>query len=107
MHIQVNTDNILHGDARMIEVAEQAIKGDLNHLSARLTRVEVHLKDQNADKHGPAHIRCTMEARPRGMGPMSAHCDAADIAAALKGAAKKLRGRLTSEFGKVDMHHPH
>lgn len=104
MQIQVNTDNVIHGDERVIEVAEAAVAADLGHLSERLTRVEVHLKDQNADKHGPAHIRCTMEARPRGLGPMAAHHDAPDIAAALKGAAKKLRGRLSSEFAKLDPH---
>jgi len=104
MQIQVSTDNFIHGDERVIEVAEQAVKSDLSHLGDRLTRVEVHLKDQNAEKHGPGHIRCTMEARPRGMSPMAAHHDAADIPAALKGAAKKLRSRLTSEFSKLDPH---
>ncbi|MBE1285329.1 MAG: HPF/RaiA family ribosome-associated protein [Rhodobacteraceae bacterium] len=104
MQIQVNTDNFIHGDERVIEVAEAVVQHDLNHLEDRLTRVEVHLKDQNADKHGPEHIRCTMEARPRGLGPLAAHHDAADIQAALKGAAKKLRTRLTSEFEKLDPH---
>lgn len=105
MQIQVNTDNIIHGDERVIEVAELAVQNDLEHLSERLTRIEVHLKDQNADKHGPDHILCTMEARPRGKDPLSAHHEAADIQAALKGAAKKLRSRLTSEFGKAGKHH--
>lgn len=104
MQIQVNTDNFINGDERVIEIAEEAVRSDLSHLGERLTRVEVHLKDQNADKHGPEHIRCTMEARPRGLGPMAAHHDAADIPAALKGAAKKLRSRLSSEFSKLDPH---
>ncbi|WP_204113666.1 HPF/RaiA family ribosome-associated protein [Shimia biformata] len=105
MQIQVNTDNFIHGDERVIEVAEAAVLNDLEHLSDRLTRVEVHLKDQNADKHGPDHIKCTMEARPRGQGPMAASHEAEDIPGALKGAAKKLRQRLTAEFGKHDAHH--
>lgn len=104
MQIQVNTDNFIHGDARVEEVARLAVTSDLGHFKDRLTRVEVHIKDQNADKHGPEHIRCTIEARPRGLGPMAAHHDAADIQAALKGAAKKLRGRLSSEFEKLDPH---
>lgn len=104
MQIQVNTDNFIQGDERVIEVAEIAVRNDLDHLSDRLTRVEVHLKDQNAEKHGPDHIRCTMEARPRGMGPMAAHHEAPDIPAALKGAAKKLRARLSGEFAKLDPH---
>lgn len=102
MQIQVNTDNTIQGDERLIEVSEAAVATDLGHFADKLTRVEVHLKDQNADKHGPHHIRCTMEARPRGLRPISAHHDAADIPAALKGAAKNLRHRLDSEFGKLD-----
>lgn len=104
MQIQVNTDNYIHGDDRVIEVAKAAVDTDLGHFSDRLTRVEVHIKDQNADKHGPDHIRCTMEARPRGRGPLAAHHDAADITAALKGAARKLRSRLSSEFERLDPH---
>ncbi|HBS51357.1 MAG TPA: hypothetical protein DEA05_15300 [Rhodobacteraceae bacterium] len=104
MQIQVNTDNDIHGDERVAEVAEAAVRHDLDRFADRLTRVEVHLKDQNADKHGPHHIRCTMEARPRGLGPIAAHADAENIEAALKAAAKKLRGRLGSEFEKLDPH---
>lgn len=102
MQIQVYTDNFIQGDARVTEVAEEAVQSDLGHIAGRLTRVEVHLKDQNAEKHGPDHIRCTMEARPRGLDPIAAHHDAENITAAVRGAAKKLRTRLTSEFEKLD-----
>ena len=104
MDIHVSTDNHIHGDERVTEVAENAVNTDLGHMNDWLTRVEVHLKDQNADKKGPANIRCTMEARPRGLAPMAAHADAANIAAALKGAASKLRGRLQSMHAKRDPH---
>lgn len=104
MQIQVNTDNVITGDTRLTEVAEAAVTGDLGHFSDRLTRIEVHIKDQNADKHGPNHIRCTIEARPRGLDPIAAHEDAANIESALRGAAKKLRGRLQSEFARLDPH---
>ena len=104
MDIHVSTDNYLHGDERVTEVAAAAVRTDLGHMEDWLTRVEVHLKDQNGAKKGPAHIRCTMEARPRGLAPMSSHADAADIPAALKGAATKLRGRLQSMQNKRDPH---
>ncbi|MDJ1017060.1 MAG: HPF/RaiA family ribosome-associated protein [Paracoccaceae bacterium] len=104
MDIHVSTDNFIQGDERVVEVAEMAVENDLGHMKDWLTRVEVHLKDQNADKHGPDHIRCTMEARPRGLAPMAAHADASDIPAALKGAASKLRQRLQSAHSKRDPH---
>lgn len=105
MQIQVNTDNDIHGDMRLEEVVEDAVTSELGRFEDRLTRIEVHLQDQNADKHGPAHIRCTVEARPRGAKPLAAHHDGPDIPAALKGAVKTLRGRLDSEFGKQDQRH--
>lgn len=104
MQIQVNTDNVIHGDERVIEVARTAVHTDLSHLEDRLTRVEVHLNNQSHDKQGPDQYRCTIEARPKGLSPMSAHHDAADIPAALKGAAKKLRERLGADFAKRDPH---
>lgn len=102
MDIHVSTDNTINGDARVIEVAKDAVTHDLGHMSDWLTRVEVHLKDQNADKKGPVHIRCMMEARPRGLAPLSAHAEAPDIPTALKGAASTLRGRLGSLQDKRD-----
>ena len=104
MDIQVSTDNNIQGDLRVAEVAENAVKNDLGHMSDWLTRVEVHLKDQNADKKGPENIRCTIEARPRGLAPLAASAEAVDIPAALKGAAVKLRGRLQSLHAKRDPH---
>ncbi|GAB4288938.1 MAG: hypothetical protein Kow0058_08470 [Roseovarius sp.] len=104
MQIQVFTDNFIQGDERTVAVAEEMVLPDLGHLAERLTRIEIHLKDQNAEKHGPDHIRCTMEARPRGLDPIAAHHDAENIRAALKGAARKLRSRLTSEFARLDPH---
>lgn len=35
MQIQVNTDNFIHGDERVIEVAELAVSNDLEHMSDR------------------------------------------------------------------------
>lgn len=96
MDIHTSTDNTIHGDMRVTEIAELAVQNDLGHMSDWLSRVDVHLKDQNGAKKGPANIRCTMEARPRGLSPLAAHADAPDIQAALKGAAVKLRGRLTA-----------
>ncbi len=104
MDIQVSTDNHIDGDERVTEVAQAAVTADLGHMNDWLTRVEVHLKDQNADKKGPANIRCTMEARPRGLAPMAAHADAGDIPGALKSAAVKLRSRLQSMHNKRDPH---
>ena len=100
MDIHTSTDNTIHGDLRVAEVAEMAVQNDLGHMADWLSRVDVHLKDQNGAKKGPANIRCTIEARPRGLSPMAAHADAEDIQKALKGAATKLRSRLQAGHSK-------
>jgi hypothetical protein len=102
MQFQLNTDANIQGDDRVAEVAEEMVSSGLGHLTSRLTRIEVHLVDVNAHKGGPVDIQCTIEARPEGMQPQTVtHADA-DVEAALRGGAKKLRALLESEFGKLE-----
>lgn len=103
MQIQINTDHHLHGDARTVEVCEQIVREALAPVAKRLTRIEVHLKDERGPKGGE-DIRATVEARPEGLRPYAAHHDAADIPVAVKAAAKKLRQRLETEFDKLAHH---
>lgn len=102
MQIKINTDRNIQGDERLKEAARALVEQGLGHVLARLTRVEVHLQDENAQKGGADDIRCMIEARPEGMGPQAATHNDADVEAAVRGAAKKLRNLLESEFGKLD-----
>jgi hypothetical protein len=100
MQFQLNTDAEIEGDERLAEEAEKTVTSALGHLADRLTRVEVQLDDVTAATGGSDDIRCRIEARPQGMQPHTVtHADA-NIDAALRGAAKKLRSLLDSEFGK-------
>lgn len=101
MQFQLNTDANIEGDDRLAEIAENTITGALGHLTPRLTRVEVHLADVNGAKGGPDDIRCKIEARPEGMQPQTVSHSDADVTAALRGAGKKIRTLLDSEFGKL------
>ncbi|WP_371036860.1 MULTISPECIES: HPF/RaiA family ribosome-associated protein [unclassified Rhodosalinus] len=100
MQIQLNTDNHLQGDDRVKEVVERLVTQALGPVASRLSRVEVHIKDLNADKGG-VDIRATLEARPEGLRPFGANHDDTDIESAVRGAAKKMRARLDHEFGKL------
>lgn len=103
MQFQFNTDSHIQGDDRLAEVAETTVSSALGHLTARLTRLEVHLVDVNgAGKGGADDIRCTIEARPEGMQPQTVTHNDANVDAALRGGAKKIRALLDSEFGKLD-----
>ena len=101
MQFQLNTDTNIQGNERLAEVAENAVVSALGHLTDRLSRIEVHLADVNAATGGVDDIRCTIEARPEGMRPQTVtHADA-NVEAALRGGAKKIRALLDSEFGKL------
>ena len=70
MIIQIN-----HGDIEKSDSLEQHVREQINerlgYLSERLTRIEVHLRDDSSPtKHTPGDKRCTMEARPAGMQPL-------------------------------------
>lgn len=101
MQFQLSTDNNIQGDDRLAGVAENMIVSAIGHLTVRLSRIEVYLADVNAAKGGPDDIRCTIEARPKGLQPQTVSHSDANIEAALRGAAKKIRARLESEFGKL------
>ncbi|MGF6862514.1 hypothetical protein ABIE69_003102 [Rhodobacteraceae bacterium MBR-64] len=101
MQFQLNTDANIQGDDRLAEVAETLVTSALGHLTNRLSRIEVHLADVNGTKGGADDIRCTVEARPEGMQPQTVTHNDANVDAALRGAAKKIRALLDSEFGKL------
>lgn len=101
MQFQLNTDTNIQGDDRLAEAAETTVTSALGHLTDRLTRVEVHLADVNGAKGGADDIRCTVEARPEGMQPQAVTHNDENVESALRGAARKIRALLDSEFGKL------
>ena len=102
MQFQLNTDANIQGNDRLGELAETVVTSALGHLTDRLSRIEVHLVDVNGAKGGADDIHCTVEARPEGMQPQTVTHDDANVEAALRGAAKKIRALLDSEFGKLE-----
>ena len=105
MQVQVNTDHNIQGDERLAEIAESIVTDGLGGMSARLSRVEVHLQDVNAGKGGADDIRCALEARPEGLRPFGVTHSDGDVDAALRGAVRKLKTRLEREFGRLNDRH--
>lgn len=78
------------------------LESTLGHLADRLTRVEVHLGDENAHKPGPADKRCLLEARPKGLDPIAVETHAGDLYDAVEEAAGKLKRALTRRLERHD-----
>jgi len=102
MHIQINTDdNITNSDA-LAERIEATLRDVLERFSDQVTRVEVHLSDENSDKKsGGADIRCLLEARLAGRQPVAVTDEAATLEQAVDGAVRKMRRSLDSTLGRL------
>ena len=99
MQVQINAP---HGEFpdTLVELIERGVEDGLANHASRLTRVEVHLQDLNAQKGG-VDKRCLIEARPRGMDPVAADHESTDVADAFRGALDKLQRVLERRFGKL------
>src|SRR5690349_11850140 len=71
MHIQINTDHNLRGGESVEESVRGTVEDALQRFSGQISRVEVHLADENAGKHGGNDKRCMMEARLEGHAPVA------------------------------------
>lgn len=101
MQIQVNSGNSVAVDDELNEQVTAAVNAHLGRFEERLTRLEVHLNDENSHKAGSQDKTCQIEARPRGMDPMSANHSAATFEDAVRGATQKLERVLDSAFGRL------
>ena len=98
MKIQVNTDRNVEGGEALSERAEADLGSALTRFEDRLTRVEVHLRNESAGRTTGNDFRCLIEARPAGMDPVTVTHHAATLDEALHGATDKLETLLTSTF---------
>ncbi|MBX3179657.1 MAG: HPF/RaiA family ribosome-associated protein [Candidatus Hydrogenedentes bacterium] len=100
MQIQVNTDNHIAGHEGLAARIAETVEDTLAHNRDRITRVEVHVSDENARKPGTDDKRCVIEARLEGHKPLAASHNAGTIDAAVNGAAEKLARQISSTLGK-------
>jgi len=101
MNIQINTDDHIKGSAKLEQQTEVVVESALGHLADHVTRVEVHLSDENGKKTGGRDKRCMMEARLEGHQPIAVTDEAETIAQAIDGAADKLKSALDSTLGRL------
>ncbi len=97
MQIQVNFNHVDSSDALEQHVHEQ-LDSAIGRFADRITRVEAHLADQNADKSGPDDKRVRLEARPAGRDPLMVEATGDDFYKVVHDAVGKLRRALTSRL---------
>ena len=104
MTIQFNTDKTLSGDERKEDYFSSQIKQALDRFESHITRIEVHLKDENGKKDGPNDISCLLEARMQGKQPIAVSSKADNIEKAISGALDKMTSALNKIVGKMQEH---
>jgi len=104
MQIQVNTDDNVEQREELTRRVEAEVISALSRFSGQITRVEVHLSDENADKAGKNDKRCLIEARPTGRNPLAVSHQGATLEEAFTGATKKLQSALDSMLGRSNDH---
>jgi len=90
MQIQVNTGHNVKGGGLLIKYVESLLNDSLNNFKDEVTRIEVHVSDENSHKGGDDDLRCTMEARIRGMQPIAVTYNDENVDLAIAGAADRI-----------------
>jgi ribosome-associated translation inhibitor RaiA len=101
MIVQLNTDKNIQGTAGLETFVSDKIGNGLKHFVENITRIEVHLSDQNADKGGSDDIQCKIEARLEGIQPVIVVGKSGTKEQALDDAVDKMKAKLGTVMGKM------
>ena len=103
MQIHVNTDSHIKGSAKLTHDVETVVEHAVRRFGDRITRVDVHLSDQNSrQKHGDNDKRCVMEARLAGLQPITVSHQGSSLEQAIDGAADTLQQTLKRTLARRD-----
>ena len=89
MQVQVHADHAIRGAAFTSQI-EGIVESALNHHAERITRVDVHLADENGKRQVHEDKRCSVEARIGGHQPLAVTCHGESLEAAVGGALDKI-----------------
>lgn len=102
MQIQVHTDHNTDGREKVVDYLRGVVEDAVSHFSGHITRIEVHLGDENGAKAGSDDKRCMMEARVENRHPIAVTHHAATVGEAVDGAAGKLKRSLAHDLERLN-----
>ena len=101
MTIQFNTDRNISGSEELTKPLKAMIEGELELFRSKITRLEIHISDENADKNGDNDKRCIVEARLESLQPIAVTHHANTPEEAVIGAISKLKTSISSTLGRL------
>ena len=105
MLIQFNTDKTIKGGEKDQNSCNAKILKELSNYQSHITRIDVHLSDQNGKKAGSDDILCLLEATLEAGQPLVVSDQANTVEIAMSGAIDKLKGSLETRLGRMQEHH--
>ena len=104
MQIQVNSNRSVDIGESFERWATTELNDSFSRFKEDITRIEVHMSDQNGDKVSADHKRCVMEARLANREPVAVNHQAANQDEAFRGASEKLKRVIEHTLGKLRDH---
>jgi ribosomal subunit interface protein len=101
MQININTDKTIERSQGLDDHVENAVTAAVGRFGEHITRVEVHLSDENSQKSADGGNRCLLEARVTGYQPVAVSNHANNLHQAINGAADKLKRAIDSALGRL------
>lgn len=101
MQININTDKTIERHQGLNDHVESVVQAAVARFGEHITRVEVHLSDDNSQKSVDGGNRCLLEARLTGYQPIAVSEHAATLHQAISGAADKLKRAVDSALGRL------
>jgi len=101
MQINVNTDRTIEKHQGLDEHVASVVKNSLGRFAEQITRVDVHLSDENSQKQLDGGNKCMMEAHVAGYAPVVVTEHAVNLHQAISNAGNKLKRALDSALGRL------
>jgi ribosome-associated translation inhibitor RaiA len=107
MEININTDNTIDRHQGLDERVREAVESSIGRFGEQVRRVDVHLSNENSEKHEDGSNYCMMEARVSGYAPVVVHAHAQNLHLSISSAAGKLKRALDSALGRLSDKNKH
>lgn len=104
MIIQFNADKNLHISEAYAQKMKDILIKELDRFADLLTRIEIHLTDENSSRKTKDDKRCTLEAKLKTKNPLAVSGMGDTYDNAVTGAIHKLQAALDHAVGKMKSH---
>jgi ribosome-associated translation inhibitor RaiA len=102
MEVNVNTDNTIQRHQGLDERVRTQVEEAIARFGDHVRRVDVHLSNENKEKHEDGSNYCMMEALVSGYAPVVVHAHGENLAQSIAGAVTKLKRALDSAIGRLN-----